>query len=107
MANPPHTPFWGLRLTHSALQKVIEDCYVRLQKCGSQMSKKSRYRNFEEKAGTVLLHDGEKQVPGSLRKQARDSLSGKKQVRNRSLTEKAAANSKNTNQVEGVDGRDL
>ena len=46
---------------------------------------------------------GEKQVPGSLRKQALE----KKQVRNRSLTEKAAANSKNTNQVVGVDGRDL
>ena len=50
---------------------------------------------------------GEKQVPGSLRKRARDSLSGKKQVSNWSLTEKAAAKSKNTNQVVRVDGRDL
>ena len=65
----------------------------------AKMSKKvSRYC-------TSLM--GEKQVPGSLRKRALDSLSGKKQVRNRSLTEKAAANSKNTNQVVWVDGRDL
>ena len=75
----------------------------------AKISKKSRYRNFEEKAGKVLFSSmmGEKQVPGSLRKQAPDSVSGKKQVRNRSLTEKAAAKSKNTNQVVGVDGRDL
>ena len=70
----------------------------------------------QRKAGTGILKKkqvlystmlGEKQVPGSLRKRALDSLSGKKQVRNRSLTEKAAANSKNTNQVVWVDGRDL
>ena len=70
----------------------------------------------QRKAGTGILKKkqvlystmlGEKQVPGSLRKKALDSLSGKKQVHNRSLTEKAAAKSKNTNQVVGVDGRDL
>ena len=70
----------------------------------AKMSKKSRYRNFEEKAGTVLLHDdGGKAGTGLPLKAGTE----KKQVRNRSLTEKAAANSKNTNQVVGVDGRDL
>ena len=56
-----------------------------------------------KKAGTYSSMMGEKQVPGSLRKRALE----KKQVRNRSLREKAAAKSKNTNQVVGVDGRDL
>ena len=31
---------------------------------GAKMSKKSRYRNFEEKAGTVHLHDGGKAGTG-------------------------------------------
>ena len=75
-----------------------------------------RQPKCQRKAGTGILRQkqvlyssmmGEKQVPGSLRKRALDSLSGKKQVRNRSLTEKAAANSKNTNQVVWVDGSDL
>ena len=58
MANPPpHTPLRGLRLAHSALNKVIGDCYVRFQKCGSQNVKEGKqvlYLLDGGKAGTWL-----------------------------------------------------
>ena len=72
------------------------------------MSKKSRYRNFEEKAGTLLHHVGGKAGTRLPPKEGTGlPLWEKAGTQPESETEKAAANSKNTNQVVGVDGRDL
>ena len=74
----------------------------------AKMPKKSRYRNFEGKAGTVLLHYGGKAGTWLPPKAGTGlPLWEKAGAQPESETEKAAANSKNTNQVVGVDGRDL
>ena len=73
----------------------------------AKMSKKSRYRDFEEKAGTVLLHDRKAGTGFPPKAGTGLPLWEKAGTQPESETEKAAANSKNTNQVVVVDGRDL